>query len=192
MTDAAAKPQVRRRWGRWLFRQTEHGLAALGLAMLVYYAFFDVSRVVSGSMAPTLRGENWQTGDLVLSERVSYWLRRPRRWEIITFRTAEGMQVMKRVIGVPGERVEVRRDGQIIINGQPLERPADLDFLHYFPAGNLLRKEPVECGDGYYLLGDNALDSDDSRFNPPVRPDQLIGRAWLILAPAGRRGFVNP
>ncbi len=191
-TAAAAKTRTRRRWPRWLLRQVEHCLALVGLGMLVYCTCFHVSRIVSDSMAPTLRGQNWQTGDLVLSERVSYWLRSPRRWEIMTFRNNDGVQVMKRVIGLPGERVQMRRSGQILIDGQPAEPPAGLDFLHYFPAGNVLADKPVACGSGYFVLGDNAMDSDDTRFNEPVRPEQVIGRAWLILGPAGRRGFVNP
>ncbi len=110
----------------------------------------------------------------------------------MTFRNNDGVQVMKRVIGLPGERVQMRRSGQILIDGQPAEPPAGLDFLHYFPAGNVLADKPVACGSGYFVLGDNAMDSDNTRFNEPVRPEQVIGRAWLILGPAGRRGFVNP
>jgi hypothetical protein len=55
-----------------------------------------------------------------------------------------------------------------------------------------MAEKSAACGAGYYVLGDCSADSDDSRYNAPVRPDQLIGRAWLILAPGGRRGFVNP
>ena len=50
----------------------------------------------------------------------------------------------------------------------------------------------VECGDGYFVLGDYSLDWDDSRFNGPVPPGDVIGRPWVILAPASHRGFVNP
>ncbi len=143
-------------------------------------------------MAPTLRGHDWQSGDLVLTERVSYWFRRPHRWEVVAFRASDGQQVMKRVIGLPGEHVAMRRDGQILIDGRSVERPAALLSMRYLPQGTLMAEKSAACGDGYYVLGDCSADSDDSRFNAPVRPDQLIGRAWLILAPGGRRGFVNP
>lgn len=183
---------TRRRWRktRWLLRQAEHALALIGLGTLVYFACFDLSRIVSNSMAPTLRGENWQTGDLVLTERVSYWLRQPRRWEVITFRTPEGVQVMKRVVGLPGEHVQMHSGGQIVIDGEPIEVPAELDFLHYFPFGNLVVDHTADCKEGYYVLGDFSRDSDDSRFNGPVWPEQLVGRAWLIVAPGEHRGFV--
>ena len=82
-TATASKPC--RRWGRWLLRQLEHVLAIIGLGTLVYCACFHVSRITSYSMKPTLRGEDMKSGDLVLTERVSYCFRRPRRWEVVAF-----------------------------------------------------------------------------------------------------------
>jgi signal peptidase I len=181
----------RRRWLRWILRYVEHTLALVGLGTLVYCACFDLSRITSGSMGPTLRGEDFRSGDLVLTERVSYWLRKPRRWEVVSFRTDEGVPVMKRVVGMPDEVVQMRRDGQIVINGHLCPRPAQLDFLSYFPYGNLVVNNMVDCLQGYYLLGDHSRDSDDSRFTGPVPRERITGRAWLILAPAAHRGFVK-
>jgi signal peptidase I len=191
MSEPGAASRPRRRWVRWLLRQVEHALALIGLGTLIYYCCFDLSRILSNSMSPTLQGEDWKTGDLVLTERVSYWLRQPRRWEVITFRAPDGRQVMKRVVGLPGEHVQMRRDGGIVIDGQSAELPAQLSFLHYFPFGNVLLDQSVPCKEGYYVLGDFSRDSDDSRFNGPVMPEQLIGRAWMIVGPSGRRGFVH-
>jgi signal peptidase I len=181
----------RRRVVRWLLRQIERGLALFGLGMLIYFTCFHTARIATDSMAPTLQGEKAAVADLVLTERISYWFRQPRRWEVITFRNDDGIQIMKRVIGLPGERVGMRRGGRIFIDGREIHLPEQLGFLKYFPYGNLLDNEYVPCGDGYYVLGDYSRDSVDSRFNGPVRPDQLIGRAWLILAPSPRRGFIN-
>jgi signal peptidase I len=191
MSEAPVPVRPRWRTTRWLLRQAERALALIGLGMIVYFACFDLSRVTSQSMAPTLRGEDWQTGDCVLTEKVSYWLRQPRRWEVMTFRTRDGVQVMKRVIGLPGEHVQLRRGGQIVIDGKPLDVPTELSFLHYFPFGNVIEDQVVDCKDGYYILGDNSQDSDDSRFNGPVWPEQVTGRAWLIVAPAKHRGFIR-
>jgi signal peptidase I len=191
MSEPSIPTRPRRRRVRWLFRQLERVLAAVGLGAIIYYACFDLSRVVSNSMSPTLRGNDLEGGDLVLTERVSYWLRQPRRWEVITFRDPEGTQIMKRVVGLPGEHVQMRNDGSIVIDGKPVERPAELSFLHYFPFGNVITDKTAACDDGYYVLGDFSRDSDDSRFNGPVKPKQLVGRAWLIVGPSGRRGFVH-
>lgn len=192
MNDPATESARRRRPVRWLIRHVERGLAMIGLMTLVYVTCFDYSRITSKSMQPTLRGDDWQSGDRVLAEKVSYWFRSPRRWEVIHFRATDGKMVMKRVIGLPGEKVRMLRGGLILIDGRETPPPPALDFLDYFRYGNLTSdKPPVECGDGYYVLGDYSMDSDDSRFNGPVSPDQLIGRSWLIVGPSGRRGFVN-
>jgi signal peptidase I len=177
---------------RWLLRQIERCLALIGLGTVVYFGCFNLSRVTSDSMAPTLQGDDWRSGDLVLAERISYWFRQPRRWEVIAFRKNDGMQIMKRVVGLPGEHVQMLRGGRIFIDGEEIDPPPELDFLHYFPYGKLIENKSVPCEDGYFVLGDKSRDSDDSRFEGPVRPDQLIGRAWLILAPSARFGFVNP
>lgn len=191
MSESQVPTRPRRRWVRWFFRQVEHGVAIVGLGTIIYFTCFDLSQILSNSMSPTLQGRDREGGDLVLTERVSYWLRRPRRWEVITFRTPEGTQIMKRVVGLPGEHVQMRRDGGIVIDGKPVEKPAELSFLHYFPFGNVIADKSAACGDGYYVLGDYSRDSDDSRFNGPVKPKQVVGRAWLIVAPGGRRGFVH-
>jgi len=188
---AEGKPR-NRRWINWIFRPVEHCLALIGLGTIVYFSCFNLSRVTSCSMKPTLLGEDVKTGDLVLTERVSLWFRRPCRWEVITLRRDDGVQIMKRVVGLPGEKIQMRRSGQIVIDDKEITTPDALGFLRYFPFGNLVDNKTVDCGDGYFVLGDYSQDSDDSRFNGPVRPAEIVGRAWLILAPNGRRGFVNP
>ena len=103
MSDSPApgKPPIRlvRRVLRW----AEHMLAAFGLAVILYHLCFDVSVMVSGSMAPTLQGKSVDDGDVVLTERITYRLRRPRRWEVVCFGADNGDQLMKRVVGLPGE-----------------------------------------------------------------------------------------
>ena len=61
----------------------------------------------------------------------------------------------------------------------------------YLKFGNLIDGKPIACGEGYYVLGDDLQDSDDSRFNGSVKPSRLIGRAWLIVSPWDRFGFVR-
>ena len=181
-----------RRPVRWLLVQLEHVLALVGLGTLVYFTCFNLSRITSDSMAPTLRGNDRRAGDLVLTERVSRRFRQPRRWEVIAFYKEDGVQVMKRVVGLPGERVQIRRGGRIVIDGQEVAPPASLGFLRYVPIAKVILDKTVDCGDGYFVLGDNVHDSDDSRYNGPVPPDDVFGRAWLILTPKEHRGFVNP
>jgi signal peptidase I len=174
------------------FRWLERALAIFGALTLLYLLLFDVSVMVSGSMSPALRGTNADDGDHIVTEKFTKWFRSPRRWEVIAFRNSEGSQVMKRVVGLPGETVQLEKNGgPLLINGQPIEMPAWLG-IHYLGYGNLCSDcQAVQCGTGYYVLGDDTKDSDDSRYNGPVQPKRIIGRAWLIMWPLSRFGFVQ-
>lgn len=186
--DPPARP--RRRLVRRAFRWVERGFAVLGVLFLVYVATLDVSVVTSPSMAPTLQGTSIDNGDHVLTEKVTRWFREPRRWEVIAFTRDDGAQIMKRVAGLPGEDVRLTKERELLIDGQAVDIPPSLNrkFLRY---GNLFEGKPVPCGDGYYVLGDDSKDSDDSRFNGPVEPDRVVGRAWMIVWPPARFGFVR-
>jgi signal peptidase I len=142
-------------------------------------------------MAPTLQGDGGRGSDWVLSENISYWFRPPRRWEVVSFHNVESFLVAKRVVGLPGESIslDARR---ALINGTPLPVPASLTFLRYYAWGDLDDGKSVNCGEGYFVLGDDSKDSADSRFDGPVSPSEIRARAWLIVWPPSRIGFVNP
>ena len=171
---------------RWI----ERGLAGFGALVAIYWLTMDISVVISPSMSPTLMGTDPDNGDRVVTEKVTRWFRAPRRWEVITFITDSGDKRMKRVAGLPGENVQMLLHGQLLIDGEPVELPDSLD-LKYLRFGNLADGEPVPCGDGYYVLGDDLKDSDDSRFNGPVPPHRIMGRAWFIAWPMSRVGWVH-
>jgi len=183
------KPFTRlmRRTARWV----EHFFAALGVLFLTYHLFFDLSVVVSRSMSPTLLGTSAENGDWVLTEKLSFGFRKPRRWEVVTFETEDGLQVMKRVAGLPGESVTLAA-GELRVNGEALLRPASIRKLEYLAYGRVRNGRAVECGSGYFVLGDHSTDSADSRFEGPVEPRRIIGRAWLVVWPPSRIGFVSP
>jgi signal peptidase I len=189
----AADVPTRQRWtsrirtlGRWI----ERGLAVFGGLVILYWLTFDYSIIVSRSMSPTLKGTNLDNGDRVITEKVTRWFRAPRRWEVITFLDKEGMKVMKRVAGLRGENVQMRDTGHLLIDGREVQCSPSLD-LKYMRFGNLMEDKPVPCGDGYYVLGDELKDSDDSRFNGPVPARRVMGRAWLIVWPWKRAGWIR-
>ncbi len=184
-----------RRYSVWFGRTVRcvwNGFAVVGIGLTFYHCCFHTSRVVSESMAPTLWGTNHDTGDLVLTEKLSYQFREPRRWEVVTFPASNGVVIMKRVVGLPGETITINRDRQVVIDGKPLEPPSEIADLRYFPYGNLTGSVRYECEAGYYVLGDDSRDSDDSRFNGVIRRNQIIGRAWAVLSPVKHWGWVNP
>jgi signal peptidase I len=188
---AVKQPAIRqqsrpRRALRWVERM----FAVFGVLCLLYVLTVDISIITSPSMSPALQGKNVENGDRVVTEKVTRWFRQPRRWEVIAFTRDDGVQLMKRVVGLPGESVQLSKDRRLLIDGKPVELPPGLN-QKYLRFGNLFEGKPVPCGEGYYVLGDDLKDSDDSRFNGPVKPSRLIGRAWLIVSPWNRFGFVR-
>ena len=176
---------------RCLARQAEHGFAVLGVLFVVYHVGFDMSAMSSPSMSPTLQGKDLKRGDRILTEKVSYWFRRPRRWEVMMFRTDAGEQRMKRVVGLPGEEVSLV-NGEVAINGEVLPRPESLRSVEYYAYGTLFGGRSAPCRDGYFILGDDSADSQDSRYEGPLDQEAIVGRAWMVVWPLSRLGFVNP
>ncbi|MHC4914517.1 MAG: signal peptidase I [Planctomycetota bacterium] len=183
-------PGRARRILRRALRWTERGLAVTGLLFIVYHVCFDVTTMSSGSMSPTLQGDGPRKGDVVLSEKVSYWFRPPRRWEVVAFFDDEGTSVMKRVVGLPGEKIKLCAN-YFFVDGRVVPRPGRLARIDYIAAGRLVKGREANCRGGYFVLGDHSLDSMDSRFVPPVRPADITGRAWLRIWPLSRFGRVN-
>ena len=141
-------------------------------------------------MAPALNGTSYENGDSVLLEKISLQLRAPRRWEIYFYYDSEGNAVAKRVVGLPGEKISIRTN-EIFINGRPIQRPKNLPKNKYFAYGTLAGGREVDCGNGYFMLGDASADSFDSRYTGLVTRDRFRGRAWLIFAPFAHAGFVR-
>lgn len=141
--------------------------------------------IPSGSMEPTLH-EN----DRVIADRFSYTfnLRRPQCGDIIIFRYPEDPKVdyIKRVIGVPGDVVEIRL-GEVLVNGEPLQENYIAESPHYD-----LEPTPVPDGE-YFVLGDNRNRSRDSHIWGFVPQRNLVGEALVIYWPVQRaRVLRNP
>lgn len=98
---------------------------------------------------------------------------------------------MKRIVGLAGETIALTKE-EVLINGTAVTRPKSLSHLSYYQYGNLERGKSFEVKKGFYVLGDNSRDSQDSRFEGPVLSEQVDGRPWLVIWPWSRIGFVNP
>jgi signal peptidase I len=174
-------------FARAMFRFARNLFAFIGLILVVYYLFFNVTVIYSDSMSPTLKGNETSERDYVLTEKISYLLREPRRWEIVRYQTDDELStlVMKRVVGLKGETISIK-DHWININGKPIERPIGLEFLKYYAVGDLFGGKEVDCDGGYFMLGDDSKDSYDSRFTGIIKSDIIEGRAWMIIWPPSR------
>jgi signal peptidase I len=176
---------------RKFLRVTERLLAVTGLMFVIYHSGFDLAVMVSPSMSPTLQGTSYENGDWILNERVSGWFRSPRRWEVIVFRDHEGVLVTKRVVALPGETVAIKQL-KVHVNGRELAAPASLGWLKHYAYGNVSGGQTFTVTNGYYVLGDDSKDSQDSRFEGVVAPEKVLSRAWAVVWPLSRIRWVNP
>jgi len=133
----------------------------------------------SVSMLPTLH-----EGEYVIVDKVSYLLHPPDRGDIVVLAIpSEQDDLIKRVIGLPGETIAVA-NGVVTIGGQPLEEPYTAPSPgSNFPARTLGPEE-------YFVMGDNRGNSKDSRSFGPVARDSILGRAWIIYWPPADWGIV--
>ena len=119
-------------------------------------------------------------GQRLLVDRTAFAFRRPRRWEVVVFRSPEdtGQLCVKRVIGLPGETVALE-NGQLRINGRRVSAPGGLHYhLRYGDRQEL--REGCRLGPAdYFVLGDNSEISDDSRSwrsGPALDAKLLVGK----------------
>ncbi|HIX64337.1 MAG TPA: signal peptidase I [Candidatus Mediterraneibacter colneyensis] len=152
---------------------------AAGILTAVFISNFIIvnAEIPSGSMENTIK-----PGDRILGNRLAYLNSDPERFDIIIFRYPddESQLFIKRVIGLPGETVEIR-DGSIYINGsdEPLQdvnikEPMEGSFGPY--------TVPEDC---YFVMGDNRNNSKDSRYweNTFVTKDEILGKAFFKYWP---------
>lgn len=144
------------------------------------------TRVDGHSMETTL-----YDGDNLWVDKLSFRFRDPQRYEIVVFpfKYEENTYYIKRIIGLPGETVQVK-DGYVYIDGEKLDE-------HY---GNELMQdpgiaaEPITLGDDeYFVLGDNRNHSSDSRSESVglIKREDLVGRAWIRIWPLNRLGVIK-
>ena len=143
---------------------------------------------VSGSsMEPTL-----SNNDQLILDKISYRFSEPQRFDIIVFpfQYAEKTFYVKRIIGLPGETVQIDLQGNIYINGQILNEDYGKETINF--AG--LAVEPITLGDDeYFVMGDNRNNSSDSR-DPSVgniRRSNIIGKAWVRIWPLNKFGVLK-
>lgn len=130
-------------------------------------------------------------GDNLIVDKISYRFRDPERFEIIVFpfQYEEHTYYIKRIIGLPGETVQVI-DGYVYINGEVLDENYGLEVMD--DPG--IAAEPITLGeDEYFVLGDNRNHSSDSR-DPSVgvlHRDDIMGRAWIRIWPFDKFGVIK-
>ena len=152
----------------------------------VWYFGFKVS-MIGDSMNPAL-----SNGDAVLVNRLVYDMSKPRRGDVIAFQPngdEHSHYYIKRIVGLPGETVEVR-DGKIWINGKEIKEKYETTKIE--EAG--LLEEPMVLGkQEFFVLGDDRQNSEDSRTAEigNVKRSEMEGKVWFVISPIGNFGFVR-
>ena len=157
-------------------------------AILTLAIFFVVRvalqnfRVEGDSMLPNLHN-----GEYILVNKVDYLLHPPQRGDIVVFKSAEGgdEDLIKRVIGLPGDEVQVR-DGVVFVNGERWNEPYVNDE---FPDRSFFGPTTVPEGK-VFVMGDNRANSRDSRFFGPLPIDNIEGEAFVIFWPPQHIGLL--
>lgn len=157
-------------------------------ATLLIIRFVGQRTEVSGhSMEDTL-----DDGDNLIVDKLTYRFRDPVRYDIIVFpyKYKEDTYYIKRIIGLPGEMVQITEEGNILINGEILEESYGREVMK----SSGIAADPIILGeDEYFVLGDNRNASADSR-DPSVgviSGKDIVGRAWLRIWPLNKFGILK-
>ena len=164
-------------------------LCVLGAVWLVITFVGQRTEVEGASMENTLHH-----GDKLIVDKLSYRFHDPERFDIIVFpfQFQDNTYYIKRIIGLPGETVQIMDDGSIYINGEKLEENYGMEVIKPETIGRAA--EPIELGDDeYFVMGDNRNNSSDSRTDMVgnIKRENIIGKAWLRIWPVSDFGILQ-
>lgn len=164
-------------------------IVIFGAIFAAVYLFVAQFHKVSGnSMVPT-----FHNGDFLITEKISYRFRNPKRGEIIILKNPrdESQDFIKRIIAVPGDTLRISSSA-VYVNGEAVKE-------NYLPAGTPVRagafvteNSLIKAGDNqYFVFGDNREHSSDSREWGPVTKEEIVGRAFFRYFPFTSIGLLT-
>lgn len=192
--------------GFWRWLLVVVGCVAINNSVLwIYQSMVYPFHVPTHTMEPTIRGDSpadsivKYKGDKFFAEKFVYWFSKPQRGDIVIFKSdgiegQHGPFLNKRIVGLPGDKVSIRM-GKLFINGFPVtEPPVFAKFTYTNPAAPPARylmtpdEEYVVPAGHYFVLGDNSVRSQDSRYYGPVPEKNILGKVTKIYWPPERIG----
>lgn len=144
--------------------------AVLLMLALINTFFIGFVRVSGNSMSPTIPNDS-----LAIVERMGFDIARN---DVVVAMSPDGIPVIKRAVGLPGDTLEITEDGDIYINGEKYDNKYQ---SAYYPGAAYVGTEITLGDDEYFLLGDNRYDSRDSRFYGPVSKKKIYGTVINVL-----------
>ena len=162
-----------------LLREIIETVLLTAIIFLLVNAATGRYRLDGNIMEPNLHNDEY-----VIIDKVSYMLHAPERGDVIVFTPPNNdKDYIKRIIGLPGDTVEIQ-GGQVIVNGQALDEP----YLAH-PTNQDMLARTIEPGQ-YFVMGDNRNNSQDSRSFGPITKSVIVGRAWFVYWPPNDWGAV--
>ncbi len=168
------------------------GLYLLVVLVLTYLVIHYVGQrtMVDGSSMETTLSDR----DNLIVDKITYRFKDPQRFDIIVFpfQYKENTYYIKRIIGLPGETVQIDSSGNIYINGEILEESYGREIIRPENIGRA--SDPIVLGeDEYFVMGDNRNNSTDSRMEivGNIHRDDIIGRAWMRIWPFSKFGILK-
>ena len=168
---------------KWVFEI----IVTLVFAVLVAISAFQTVTLQESAMEPT-----YSVGQKFFVNRALYKIKSPKRGDVIVFKTSASDDAalhIRRVIGLPGETVQIK-EGQIYINGNVYE---DNGAYQEIADGGLADSAiTLESGE-YFVLGDNRNNSEDSRFSDigNISKKYIVGKIWFTVSPKSKIGFIR-
>ena len=134
----------------------------------------------------------YSVGEKFFVNRAVYKLKSPKRGDVIVFKTSASDDAalhIRRVIGLPGETVQIK-EGQIYINGKLYDENGA--YAEITNAGLADSSITLESGQ-YFVLGDNRNNSEDSRFSDigNINKKYIVGKLWFTVSPRNKMGFIK-
>ena len=179
--------------GEFFLDVIETVVISLSIFLVVYLFFMQPHQVNGQSMVP-----NFQSGEYVLTDKISYKMGDPNRGDVVVFHAPEsahcpkgtGCDFIKRVLGLPGESIEIKNNS-IYVNGTPLSEsyiPPDFEIM----PGKFTKGHVVTLGpDEYFVSGDNRPYSSDSRAWGPILKSSIVGKAFFRYWPVDTVGPIE-
>ncbi len=182
-----------RRLGEFFLDVIETLTVALSIFFVVYLFIFQFNRIQGDSMFPTFKdGEN------LLVDKVTYRINKPQRGDVVVFHAppaaecdeSTGCDYIKRIIGLPNERIEVK-DGKVFINGEELNEPYISDDYETMARQYTINKIITLDSNEYFVFGDNRPGSSDSREWGPIQKQDIVGKVFFRYWPISAVGNVS-
>ena len=156
--------------------------------LILYLLVMQPHKIDGASMEP-----NFHHGEYLLTDKVTYRFNEPSRGDVVIFRAPGDIEedYIKRIIGLPGEKIEIK-DGNVYINNKKLNESYMPSDFYTLPGSFFADKEEVFVPQNkLFVLGDNRSQSADSRSFGFVDKQTIIGRAWLLYWPINEIGVIR-